>query len=237
MIFDQPILINKKLGETPLDALNKFRDKHQELTDLPITYAGRLDPMASGALLLLAGPLVHQKHKFLKLNKVYQASFLLGFKTDSLDLLGIPQKDQTVSVKSQEEVESAILKITGKHNLPFPVFSARRVKGQPLWQWAKNNLLHKIKIPTQQMEYQKLENQKISSISTPELLTYLQSTIALIKGDFRQEQILDLWQQLLKQNQPQNFQIINITCTVSSGTYIRSLANLLANELQTSVVL
>jgi tRNA U55 pseudouridine synthase TruB len=49
------ILINKKEGETPLEALEFFRKKNKQYQDLKMTYAGRLDPMASGLLLLLAG--------------------------------------------------------------------------------------------------------------------------------------------------------------------------------------
>lgn len=47
------IILNKKEGETPLIALEYFRSKRKEYKDLKMTYAGRLDPMASGVLVVL----------------------------------------------------------------------------------------------------------------------------------------------------------------------------------------
>ena len=47
------IVLSKKEVETPLQALEFFRAKHKEYKDLKMTYAGRLDPMASGVLVVL----------------------------------------------------------------------------------------------------------------------------------------------------------------------------------------
>jgi len=48
------LLLNKKEGETPLEALQAFRSKNKKYKGVKMTYAGRLDPMASGLLLVLA---------------------------------------------------------------------------------------------------------------------------------------------------------------------------------------
>ena len=45
----------KPLGLTPLQAIHKLTTERPELKQFPITYAGRLDPMAEGLLLLLVG--------------------------------------------------------------------------------------------------------------------------------------------------------------------------------------
>ena len=45
----------KKEGETPLEAIERFRRKNPEYRNEKMTYAGRLDPMAEGVLLVLAG--------------------------------------------------------------------------------------------------------------------------------------------------------------------------------------
>ena len=49
------ILVNKQIGETPLEALEKVRREHGFDANLPMTYAGRLDPMAEGLLIVLVG--------------------------------------------------------------------------------------------------------------------------------------------------------------------------------------
>ena len=47
------ILVYKNIGETPLEAIERAREEENISTDVPITYAGRLDPMAEGLLLVL----------------------------------------------------------------------------------------------------------------------------------------------------------------------------------------
>ena len=55
------LIFNKKEGETPLEVLDKFRAKNKIYQDIKMTYAGRLDPMASGILLVVAGEEIKKK--------------------------------------------------------------------------------------------------------------------------------------------------------------------------------
>ena len=57
----QVLNIYKKAGETPLEAINRFRAANPEYRNVKITYAGRLDPLAEGVLILLAGDAVYEK--------------------------------------------------------------------------------------------------------------------------------------------------------------------------------
>ena len=57
--------------------------------DVPLTYAGRFDPLAEGLLIVLAGTRVHDKDQFSRLDKTYEFSLLLGIGTDTHDLLGM----------------------------------------------------------------------------------------------------------------------------------------------------
>ncbi len=66
------LVLNKKEGETPLEALEIFRKKNKEYMGVKMTYAGRLDPMASGLLLILAGEEAKNKEKYLILGKEYE---------------------------------------------------------------------------------------------------------------------------------------------------------------------
>lgn len=78
-----PIIIYKRIGETPLEAMEKARFNHPEWEKLPMTYAGRLDPVAEGLLLVLAGEDCKEKDKYLDLTKEYELSVLFGFETDT----------------------------------------------------------------------------------------------------------------------------------------------------------
>ena len=47
------IILEKEVGQTPLQAVEIYKAKHPEFAEIPMAYAGRLDPMASGKLLIL----------------------------------------------------------------------------------------------------------------------------------------------------------------------------------------
>ncbi len=79
-------LVNKKEGETPLAALERLCRDHGIYEK--VTYAGRLDPMASGLLLVLSGDDVHKKDSMLEHTKTYEFTILLGAATDTGDILG-----------------------------------------------------------------------------------------------------------------------------------------------------
>ena len=82
----------KPIGISPLGAIKALKEKYPELKNEKMTYAGRLDPLAEGALLILAGNAVHEKEKYLKLDKEYEGEILFGFTTDTYDILGLPKK-------------------------------------------------------------------------------------------------------------------------------------------------
>ena len=81
-------MLNKAVGETPLSCAEAFRAQHSELEGVPMAYAGRLDPMASGKLLVLLGEECKNQTAYHGLDKEYEFSVLLGIGSDSHDVLG-----------------------------------------------------------------------------------------------------------------------------------------------------
>jgi len=69
----------------------------------------------------------------------------------------------------------------------------------------------------------------------------IKQKISLIKGDFRQEEILNRWQKMLPKScssiKTVTFLIAKVKINCSSGTYIRSIAHHLGKELKTGAVL
>ncbi len=84
------VLLDKQVGETPLACMERFQAAHPEYAGVKMTYAGRLDPIASGLLLVLTGDAVHTKDQFLGLSKTYECTAILGASTDTYDVLGVP---------------------------------------------------------------------------------------------------------------------------------------------------
>ena len=52
---EQLVIVNKPIGKTPLEMVQFFKKNNPEYAESTISYAGRLDPMAHGLLILLIG--------------------------------------------------------------------------------------------------------------------------------------------------------------------------------------
>ena len=128
-------IIEKELGESPLQALERFRASDPRLADVPLTYAGRLDPMAEGKLLVLIGEECKRKEEYLRLDKEYAFEILFGVSSDTGDVLGMPEACGLPPLK-EDEVLKAAEGMTGGHRLPYPAFSSKPVGGKPLFEHA-----------------------------------------------------------------------------------------------------
>jgi len=218
------IHIKKLLGETPNDLIKRFREENKEYTNEKISFAGRLDPMASGAMILLTGEDCKRQPDFTSLKKKYKFKLIRGVITDSNDILGIPQLFPEKIDKSNFKLEPK--KFTQK----FPIYSSRVVKGHPLWWWAKKGRLNEIEIPSKECEiYSVHENEKQRKIVHGEvLIDIILSRIDTLpverREGFRVDEIISSWKKLLE-NKNILLEITEYEISVSSGTYIRGICN------------
>lgn len=90
-----PTILYKKEGETPLECIDRAREEGRIPKNEKATYAGRLDPMAEGLLIVLTGDAVHKKEEYIKLPKEYVVEVLFGVSTDTGDVLGKIEKQNT----------------------------------------------------------------------------------------------------------------------------------------------
>ncbi len=84
-------MLYKKLGETPNERILRYKKDNPEFEQVPMTYAGRLDPMAEGLLLVLSGSEIEKKDDYLSLPKTYEFEMLWGMESDTLDVLGLTE--------------------------------------------------------------------------------------------------------------------------------------------------
>ena len=233
--------IYKSVGISPLDAVKLLKEKYPELKGEKMTYAGRLDPLAEGVLLILAGKTVYEKEKYLKLDKEYEGEILFGFETDTYDVLGIPKSVRQPASISRTVLDGIIKKLEGEISLPLPPYSSYKIKGKPLFQWARGGKLSEIEIPIRQTKINSIKLLDFAEISGQNLMKTIKQKISLIKGDFRQEEILNRWQKMLPKScssiKTVTFLIAKVKINCSSGTYIRSIAHHLGKELKTGAVL
>ncbi len=225
-------IVNKKEGETPLEALESFRKKNKKYKNAKITYAGRLDPLARGLLLLLVGDRVKEKEKYLKLQKEYEFSILFGFTTDTYDILGkVKKAKKLVYEKSdlEKKIKENLKFFTGKFSQKYPIYSSKTVDGKPLFAYARAG--QRVEVPEREVNVKSLRFLKLNSASAKILLKNIEHRIAKVNGDFRQAEILKKWRTALGKNLNDKFFIASFHIKCGSGTYVRSIANSMGERI------
>lgn len=244
--MENDLLVYKNIGETPLEAIERVKKERPELANIQMTYAGRLDPMAEGLLLILYGENRFLKDKYLGFTKEYEMEILFGFETDTYDLLGLQQASQ-----SQENSpalpslrglrhgsnfpDSALLekfkKFIGEIEQEYPPYSSKPVDGKPLFQIAREGKIDEVKIPTHKVYIESIEVIEERNITKEELQKYINEKIPLVKGDFRQDEILNNWERVLGDCKKDIFQVVKVRVACGSGAYMRVLAHDIGKEL------
>lgn len=230
-----PVL--KPVGMTPLQLIEVVRQKNLHLLNIKISYAGRLDPMAEGVMLLVVGDQTKKKD-ILELDKTYIFDMLLGVETDTYDLLGLVKSSNEFTESSLEEknVVAAALQQIGKIQQPYPPYSSRTVHGKPLFWYARNNLISTIQVPTKDVEIFSMKYLAKQALSLTEVKETIYKRIERVEGDFRQEAILADWNSQLSKTSRHIFTIYSFQVHCSSGTYIRSLVHRIGKQLHTGAV-
>lgn len=241
--MEKYIILEKLVGETPLSCAEAYRADHPELKGVPMAYAGRLDPMASGKLLILLGDECKNQTDYHGLDKEYEFSILLGIESDSLDVLGRLSTEKNSEIKSTISPE-ILDSFVGKIELPYPRFSAKTVQGKPLHMWTMENRLGEIKIPTKESEIFELEFTRTETIDRSNLVKQALEKVNSVPpvtelrkalgNDFRRIDVRKDWKEILNNDAlPQTYKIIHFRCVASSGTYMRTLASEIAKKLGT----
>ncbi|MCF7864896.1 MAG: hypothetical protein K9M11_00115 [Candidatus Pacebacteria bacterium] len=222
------IPVYKEWGKTPLEMLNLLKEKYPRIADLPLSYAGRLDPLAEGLMLVLVGDTNQDREKYLHLDKTYEVEILFGVKTDTGDLFGIPEVEGHVSSSfesSSNDLEEILKSFVGKQQFPYPVYSSKTVQGKPLFQWMNEGKISEIEIPKTDVEIYSIKTLgKLQNINGTAILEKIENSLKIVKGDFRYKEIEEGWNTLLSEKVCQNFYTLKIECSCSSGTYMRVLA-------------
>jgi tRNA pseudouridine(55) synthase len=234
--------IMKAVGETPLIALERFRNIHRISSTIPLAYAGRLDPMASGLLLILIGDECKIQEKYHAFDKEYQVEILLGASSDSGDVLGIITSG-IVRHPTVTEVEQVLDATIGTVTLPYPHFSAKTVLGKPLHTWTLEGKLDTITIPKKTSKIYALKLLRVHTLTKSEILNTVRTKVETIPvvteerkalgANFRRSHVHASWNQFEKRG-PDSCTLITLTCIASSGTYMRSLAEFIGSTLKTS---
>ena len=165
------LLVNKTTGGTSFQLVALLR----RLTKIEkIGHAGTLDPLATGVMVMLIGrEFTRKSDEFLMHDKKYQAILTLGAATDTFDKEGqITFKSDLVPTLS--EIEQTIHRFQGEILQMPPMFSAKKIKGQKLYDLARKGITVErkevpIQLKTQLIRYE---------------YPYLEITVECTKGTY-----------------------------------------------------
>jgi tRNA pseudouridine55 synthase len=214
-------------GETPLDVIMRLKSGNESLRDVPMTYAGRLDPLASGMMLILSGDDIDRKLEIQALEKEYDVSILFGLSTDTGDILGKITGHAPLELSESDLLKTLEL-FVGTFLQAYPMYSSKAVNGTPLWSHARQG--NDVELPVHDVTIHSIELRGFETISTETLRTEIPRRIGLVSGDFRQGEILNNWVEILSSD-PFEYQIAHIRVTASSGTYMRVLTEDIGKRL------
>jgi tRNA pseudouridine55 synthase len=135
------LLINKPIGWTSFQVVNKIRwliKSTFDIKKIKVGHAGTLDPLAQGLLIICTGKLTKKIEEFQSAKKGYAGTFFIGATTPSFDLETKIDSKSSIKNIDEKKLHETSKKFLGKSKQIPPIYSAIKVKGKKLYDYARN---------------------------------------------------------------------------------------------------
>lgn len=149
--MDGILLINKEKDYTSHDVVAIVK----KALGKKVGHTGTLDPNATGILPVLIGSGTKLSKYLINHDKIYVATLQLGIKTDTADSTGEVIQKQEVGRLEQKEIEQVLQSMVGKQEQVPPMYSAIKVNGRKLYEYARNN--QKVEVVPRQIEIYRMQ--------------------------------------------------------------------------------
>ena len=135
-----------------VDAIRKI------FPDQKVGHTGTLDPLATGVLPICIGEATKLSDKLISESKKYSVKMLLGVETDTYDITG---RIVFASIVNKDEIyiKERIKRFIGKQQQLPPKYSAIKVEGKKLYQYARED--KDVEIKPREIEIYSIDNIKI----------------------------------------------------------------------------
>ncbi|KAI0403246.1 trub family pseudouridylate synthase-containing protein [Xylaria palmicola] len=120
-------------------------------------HGGTLDPLATGVLILGVGKGTKSLQSFLDCTKTYETVVLFGASTDTYDRVGKILKKTAYDHITRPMVEEALKSFRGKYQQMPPLYSALKMEGKPLYEYAREGKPIPREIATREVDVSELE--------------------------------------------------------------------------------
>lgn len=152
--MDGIIIINKPKQYTSHDIVAKVK---KILNTRKVGHTGTLDPNATGVLPILLGQGTKLSKYLINHDKIYEVTLKLGEKRDTADSEGkvIEVKEIKPNMITTEKIEEVLKTFIGKQKQIPPIYSAIKVKGKKLYEYARNG--QKVELQPRDIEIYNIE--------------------------------------------------------------------------------
>ena len=149
--MDAIYVIDKPKGLTSRDVVNQMG---KILGTKHLGHTGTLDPLATGVLVIAVGRATKIIDLLTSTEKEYLAEVKMGLLTDTLDITGNVLEEVEVPSVSFMELEKTLQSFVGKYEQEVPLYSAVRVQGKRLYEYAREN--QQVALPKREVEISKI---------------------------------------------------------------------------------
>lgn len=134
--MDNIIVVNKDKDYTSRDVVNVIG---KIFNTKKVGHTGTLDPLATGVLIVCMNKALKVVDLITASDKEYIAKVVLGIDTDTLDITGNIINECRTNV-NVDMVKSVLNSFVGKSIQEVPKYSAVKVKGKKLYEYARNGI-------------------------------------------------------------------------------------------------
>ena len=186
--MDGIILVNKEKGYTSRDVVNIIG---KILKTKKVGHFGTLDPLATGLLIIAIGSYTKLGNYLLDDSKDYIAEVLIGTSTDTYDVTGNVLERKNNFCLDKKILEEALNSFKGKYMQEVPIYSAVKVNGRKLYEYARSG--EKVKLPKKEVE---IFDIKLLDFYEKDKNNYFKFKVSVSKGTYIRSLINDLSKKL-----------------------------------------
>lgn len=156
--MDGILIINKGKKYTSHDVVSKVK---KILYTSKVGHTGTLDPNATGVLPLLLNKGTLLSKYLINHDKIYEVSLKLGEKTDTADAEGkiIKKEELSEEIFEERKIINILESFLGEQLQTPPIYSAIKVKGKKLYEYARKG--QKVEIEPRQIQIYNINLEKI----------------------------------------------------------------------------
>ncbi|KAH6655281.1 trub family pseudouridylate synthase-containing protein [Truncatella angustata] len=156
--FFKPMIDEQKANRGQ-ESNNKRKRRGYGKNDIRVKmgHGGTLDPLATGVLILGVGNGTKSLQSFLDCTKTYETVVLFGASTDTYDRVGKVLKKTAYDHITKKMVDEAMNSFRGKIDQMPPLYSALKMEGKPLYEYAREGKPIPREIATRPVEVVELD--------------------------------------------------------------------------------